>query len=347
MRIAIVSKDGKPLMPTTPKRCRKMLRDGVAKKKWNKEGVFYIQMLIPVGENSQELALAIDPGSKWDGYAVSGTKEVVLQGMSVLPSRVHKRMSTRQMLRKVRRSRKCRRRKVRFNNRKRIIGWLAPSQLAKVQLRVRLMERLCQIFPITDIVIEDVRFNHFKKRWGKYFSSVEIGKTKVYNAAEKLAKLWKIDGWETAQARKDYGIKKCSQKSKLVPESHANDAWAMCCWLFEKKLENNVRNFYVWRRQETSKRQLHLQNPTKNGVRRRYGGTTHLESELRKGDLVSYPTGIGYLGGWSNKGKTVSLTGSRGKRIRQIAISKVKLLSRSPNILTELLPAPKRGRELG
>lgn len=322
-------------MPTTSARCRKMLVDDVAEKKWSKEGVFYIQMLISVGERTQDIALAIDPGSKFDGYVIAGTQEVILQGMAILPSRVCERMETRRMLRHNRRSRNTRRRKARFYNRKSKTGWIAPSQLAKVQLRIRLMERLCQLFPVNDIIIEDVRFNHYKKRWGKNFSTVEIGKTKVYEAAKRLAVLWLPQGWETAQAREDYNIKKCSQKSRLAPESHAHDAWAMCCWLFGERPENVLTKLYVWRRQEQNRRQLHVQNPTKGNKRKRVGGTTYSNSKLRKGDIISYCNQvIGYMGGWTHNGNTISLTGSDGKRVRQAAISKIKLLSRSPNILT-------------
>ena len=335
-------------MPTTPCRCRKLLRSGVAQKRWSKGGIFYIQMLVPVGEEAQEMCLAIDPGSAFDGYTVSGTQEVALQGMAVLPSQVHRRMETRRMLRRNRRHRKCRRRQARFNNRKKKKGWIAPSQLAKVQLRIRLMERLCQLFPITDIVIEDVRFNHWKKRWGKHFSTVEIGKAKVYERARELATLWLPRGWETALARKDYGIKKCSQKSKLTPESHANDAWAMACWLFGEKPRNTTAEFHIWRRQEHSKRQLHLQNPARGGKRRNYGGTIYANSPLRKGDVICYRGEVvGYVGGWTDNGKVVSLTGADGKRIRQAGASVIELLTRAPNILTErrggFLPAASSG----
>jgi len=313
-----------------------MLRDGAAEKKWTKEGVFYIRMLIHVGEEAQEMALAIDPGSKFDGYCVSGPEEVALMGMAVLPSKVKKRMETRKMLRRNRRNRKCRRRKARFNNRKHKDGWVAPSQLAKVQLRTRIMERLCRVFPITDIIIEDVRFNHRKHRWGKWFSTVEIGKTKVYAAARELATLWLPRGWDTAQARKDYGIKKCSQKSKLSPESHANDSWAMCCWLYGWKPINTTMDFYVWRRQGYSRRKLHLPNPPMGRERRRYGGTTYINSVLRKGDIICYRDGIvNCVGGWARNGKIISLTGVDGKRTRRAGIGRIKLLARSPNILTE------------
>lgn len=334
MRIPVVSKEDKPLMPTTPARCRKMLRDSVAEKRWSKEGIFYIKMLIPVGNNVQDVALAIDPGSKYDGYCVSGTKEVILMGMSVLPSRVHKRMETRKMLRRNRRYRKCRRRKARFNNRKKKAGWIAPSQLAKVQFRTRLMERFYQLLPIVDIIIEDVRFNHYKKRWGKHFSTVEIGKTKVYEAARQLATLWLPRGWETAQAREDYGIKKTSKKSELIPSSHANDAWAMCCWLYGEKPENTTNEFYIWKRQEYIKRQLHRQNPIKGNKRRRFGGTTYSKSNLRKGDVICYDNrNIGYVGGWMQNGNLTNLISTNGKRIGHLVTRKIKLLSRSPHIL--------------
>ena len=46
MRVPVVSMEGKPLMPTTPTRARKMMRDGVAVGRFNKLGMFYVQMRI-------------------------------------------------------------------------------------------------------------------------------------------------------------------------------------------------------------------------------------------------------------------------------------------------------------
>ena len=72
--------------------------------------------------------------------------------------------------------------------------------------------------------------------------------------------------WQTAEARKYWGIKKSSAKDALTPESHANDALAMLNDLFfrmavlAKKYKNemfgdNVDNsciFMVWRRSRES-----------------------------------------------------------------------------------------------
>lgn len=336
-RVPVLSPQGDPLMPTKASRARKWIESNKAKPRLTKEGVFYVQLIdAPSEDEKQDMALAVDPGSKFDGYCVSGKKEVVLTGMAILPKSVAGKMESRKALRRNRRSRKCRRRESRFNNRKRAEGWICPSQLAKVQLRTRLMERLCRIMPISDIVIEDVRFNHYQKRWGKYFSTVEIGKTCVYEKARSLAELWLIEGWQTADTRKTYEIKKSSQKAKLSKESHANDALAMVCWLYGDMPIDSIA-FYVWRRQEPHKRQLHRQEFSKNGIRHRHGGTTCSGCSLRKGDIVSYKDSIiGHVGGWTGEGRRITLVDDGGNRICNPVTKKVDLLCRSPNILSAI-----------
>lgn len=85
-RVPVVSIGGQPLMPTTPAHARIMLRDKVARPRRNKLGLFYIQMLIPVGTATQPMALAIDPGSKFDGIAVASHKQVELTAQVDLPT---------------------------------------------------------------------------------------------------------------------------------------------------------------------------------------------------------------------------------------------------------------------
>lgn len=338
-RVAVLGKNGKPLMPTKASRVKKWLASGKAKPKWSKEGIFHVQLTVdPSGSEKQDIALAIDPGSKYDGYCVSGTSEVCILGMAILPDHICRRMNTRKMLRRNRRYRKCRRRPARFSNRRRPKGRIAPSQLAKVQLRTRIMANLCKIFPIEDIVIEDVRFNHYKKRNGKFFSTVETGKTLTYELARGMATLWKINGWETATTRKEYNIHKSKQKNKLSPDSHANDALAMICWLYGDRPLNKSLQFYVWKRQGSSRRQLHTQSPKRGGVRKRYGGTVYVRSNMRKGDVVCCDNdAIGYAGGWSRGGKLISIMNGSGQRLKKAGACKVKLLSRSPHILVNRL----------
>lgn len=342
MRVPVVSKEGKPLMPTKPAKARKMIEGGVARKCWSKTGVFYIKMLIPVGENVQDMGLAIDPGAKYDGYAVSGEKEVALKGMAVLPSKVSDKLTNRRQLRRVRRYRKTRQRKARFDNRKRKEGWIAPSQLAKVQLRIKIVKDFYKIFPVKYIAVEDVRFNHYKKRWGKFFSTVEIGKTTLYSELKKLGELYLYEGWQTAEARKYYRIAKMSQKDALKPESHANDAVAMLCQLFGGNV-NKSSFFFVWRRLEFIRRALHRQNFQKRNIRPSFGGTTN-GTFFRKGDYVSACQGKKNFHGWvcglpTEKTKVVAICDAGGKRLGQCSVSKVKLLRRNSGISWQFLPA--------
>jgi len=342
MRIPVVSKDGKPLMPTKPARARKMIEAGVAKKCWSKTGVFYIQLLIPVGEKVQDMALAIDPGSKYDGYAVSGEKKTALKGMAIMPSKVSDKLTNRRELRQARRGRKTRQRKKRFDNRKRAFGWIAPSQLAKVQLRIKIVRDLVKIFPLNYLVVEDVRFNHSKNRWGKYFSTVEIGKTMLFFELEKHGEVIKYEGWQTAEARKQYGIFKSSAKDALVPYSHASDAVAMLCSAFGRNVDAECCIFIVWRRLEFARRSLHRQNFISGGIRPSFGGTTN-GTFFRKGDYVSAKQGNKTFRGWvcglpTEKTKVVAVCNAFGKRLGQCSVSKVKLLRRSTSVSWQFPP---------
>ena len=46
-RVPVVSKEGKPLMPTKPSRARRWVKEGKAVKKWSDLGVYYVQLTTP------------------------------------------------------------------------------------------------------------------------------------------------------------------------------------------------------------------------------------------------------------------------------------------------------------
>lgn len=165
-RVPVVSVDGKPLMPTTPARARKLMRGGQAVGRWSKLGIFYIQMLRRVGDKTQPVVLGLDPGSKFEGTAVVSKEAILQTGMTILPKGIAKKLEERRRQRKFRRYRKTWRRACRFKNRRRREDWIAPSQKAKVDLRLRIIEELKKLYPITKAVVEDVRFDHYRKRWG-------------------------------------------------------------------------------------------------------------------------------------------------------------------------------------
>jgi hypothetical protein len=70
--------------------------------------------------------------------------------------------------------------------------------------------------------------------------------------------------------------------------------------------------------------------PSKGGVRRKYGGTT-TKFDLRKGDLVNSPKGIGFVSGQTEK--QISVSDASWKRLGQIASSKVTLIRCSTGLI--------------
>jgi hypothetical protein len=288
VRVPVLAPDGEPLMPTKANRARKWIREGNAKQLRTKLGLFAVQLVEePSGRKTQSIVVGVDPGSSYTGVAVA-SKEAVHCGFNLeLPTHVSERMQHRSMLRRNRRQRNCRRRESRFLNRcgKKV----APGILARKQFELRVVRELAKTYPITEIVVEDVRFDHYKKNWGKNFSQVEIGKNWLMCELKKIAPVRLFDGWETSEKRKELGLSKSSDKSARNPEAHVNDAIALCSLV--SVIEDPIpQHFDILHRPMYSKRKLQLENPTKGGVRRTYGGTT-TPFTYRKGDYVEYVWG--------------------------------------------------------
>lgn len=332
-RVPVVGVDGKPLMPTTPRKARLLIRDGLAEPRRNKLGLFYIRMLRPVGTATQPVALAVDPGAKYDGVAVASHKQVELRAMVFLPDDMPRKMETRRHLRRARRYRKTPRRSARFDNRRRKDYWLAPTQKSKVETRLKVVRELCGIYPIRLIITEDVRFNHARDRNGKHFSTVEIGKTLTYREYRKLAPLELVEVSDTDAWRERFGLeKRTDRKWEQVPETHANDAAAILMGVTGCK-NNPAAPFFVWRRLRYARRSLYRQNPRKGGVRPRFGGTAN-GGFFRKGDWVEAEKAGVKCRGWvcglpTETTRLVGVADADSRRIGQFSLKKVRLLARS------------------
>lgn len=341
-RVPVISKSNKPLMPCKPAKARKLLRDGKAEGKWSKLGVFYIQLTFdPQSElnKDQKIVMGIDPGSKFDGYAVT-SDFVNLTGMSELPSGIVDKLETRRAMRRARRYRNTRRRKGRFENRNRD-GFIAPSQKAKVDFRLKIVKKLCKLFPVKDFVVEDVRFNHYKKRYGKYFSTVEIGKTRLYKELGTIGNVILINGTETKKRREELGLKKSSKKSKRKPESHATDAIALASIV--NGLETiSIYPFYVWKRYQNSRRQLHRFEPDKKGERKRYGGSDSL-SGFKKNDVVIRQGELVRVGGYVNNRVSLHEYNLDNKRFTQRGRAEDCLRVCNQRIMFERIVNPGHG----
>jgi len=319
--VPVVSADGAPLMPCKPLKARKLLESGLAEKRWNKLGQFYLQLRFEPKSDlnqNQQVCLAVDPGSKWDGVAVVSKKGVLTSGMLVLPSKVAEKLKQRSQMRRSRRYRNTPRRAKRSDNRRQRNGWIAPSQKAKVDFRTKIVDELCTVYPANRFAVEDVRFNHYKKRWGKHFSTVEVGKTRFYKHLRMIGELTLYMGVETAALRERFGLPKNAVKRELSWTTHAVDAIAI------GSAEVGCVNpyppeFWVWKRLEYARRQLHRLEPDKGGDRRRYGGSWSIRP-FRKGDVVLWHGRLARVGGFMD-GHGISLHSFtlRNKRFTQDA----------------------------
>ncbi len=162
-RVPVLNMRGEPLMPTTPGKARRLLDQDKAEVVCRKP--FSIQLKYATGENKQPLKLGKDPGYEQTGISiVDKENEREVFGAEVR----HRTDIPRKMLRrsKYRRNRRNRLwyRKPRFDNPKTEDGWLAPSVEHKLDSNVRLTEKLKELFPITETVIEVAKFDQQKMR---------------------------------------------------------------------------------------------------------------------------------------------------------------------------------------
>ena len=161
MVVYVLKQNGQPLMPTVRfGKVRRLLRD--KKAKVVKRCPFTIKLLYEPETNVvQECYCGVDTGSKHIGVAVVGNDKVIYQSQIELKTNIKKKMSSRKMYRRNKRSRKTRYRKPRFLNRKNSIkkDRLPPSVKHKVQAHIDEIEFCKKILPISDLILEVSQFD--------------------------------------------------------------------------------------------------------------------------------------------------------------------------------------------
>lgn len=159
--VYVISKNGKPLMPTNRHgKVRRLLKEGKAKVK--RRCPFTIKLLYDTTEFTQDLTLGVDTGGKTIGVAVADD-ECNICYLSKVDERtdVTDKMQQRAKYRRNRRSRKTRYRKARWLNRKNSIrkNRFSPTMISKFNNHIREIEFVKSILPITKTVLECGQFD--------------------------------------------------------------------------------------------------------------------------------------------------------------------------------------------
>ncbi|MFH1064960.1 MAG: RRXRR domain-containing protein [Nanoarchaeota archaeon] len=317
--VFVLDAKGKPLTPTTPRKAGKLMDSKQAKPVWNKFGCFGIKMLVETRKETPKTALGVDFGTKFEGYAVATGKENSIAIMWKLPDKkkIVRKLKERKDLRRARRQRNCRRRECRSDNHEKE-GFIAPSQRVIVQSRLKAMSELFKCYPIGSVAMEDVRFNHRDNKWGKNFSTVEIGKKMINDWIKQRVCLQMFSGYDTQDCREKYSYKKSVNKGAEVFNSHCSDALAIAIEIYAQKHIEQGHFILVDDTYRPVRRRLHDTQFSANHIR--YPYSTGNFKGIRKGTICEYGQ---IVGGTKNN---VWIRNSNNKRIGRV-ITKILWLS--------------------
>ena len=152
MKVFVLSQEGKPLMPTTPRRARLWLK--ASRARVVRQDPFTIRLCFATKAHVQPAVVGVDTGSKDVGIAATTSGEVVFQAEVHLRDDVTSRLLQRRQYRRNRRGRKTRYREARSDNRRRPNGWLPPSLHSKSEATVKAVRFIASFLPVGRVIVE-------------------------------------------------------------------------------------------------------------------------------------------------------------------------------------------------
>ena len=241
--VFVIDKNKQPLNPVSPKRARKLLAQ-------SKAAIFrrypFTLILKKVIDNRiiRPLTIKLDPGSKTTGVAILDSNKVIwVAELSHRGQQIKLDLESRRILRRGRRNRKTRYRQPRFNNRKRIQGWLAPSLLHRVQTIETWVKRLMGYAPISDCVMELVRFDTQKMQNAEITGvQYQQGELAGYEVREYLLEKWGRKCVYCNDTNTPLQIEHIIPRSKNGTNRISNLTLA-CASCNQKKSNRNIRDF--------------------------------------------------------------------------------------------------------
>ncbi len=152
MKVFVLSKEGTPLMPTTPRRARVWLEAKRARVVCRDP--FTIRLRFATKAHVQPARVGVDTGSKDVGIAATTNGEVVFQAEVHLRDDITEKLRQRRRYRHNRRGRKTRYREARYDNRRRPDGWLPPSLQSKAEATVKAVRFIASFLPVGPVTVE-------------------------------------------------------------------------------------------------------------------------------------------------------------------------------------------------
>ncbi len=190
MKVFVQSQEGKPLMPTTPRRARIWLKEKRARVV--RPEPFTIQLRFATNEYVQPATVGVDTGSKVVGLAAITNGAVVLQAEMQLRDDIGEKMRQRRQYRRTRRARKTRYRSARFANRRRKAGWLPPAIRSKAEATVKAVRFIASLLPVGKVNVEVGSFDTQKMQDPEITGvSYQQGSLQGYELREYVLLKWK------------------------------------------------------------------------------------------------------------------------------------------------------------
>jgi 5-methylcytosine-specific restriction endonuclease McrA len=168
--VFVIDTNKQPLNPVTPRRARELLTKGKAAV-FRRYPFCIILKHAVKNPSPQPLTIKLDPGSKTTGIALLDNESVIwCAKLEHRGYQIEESLLSRNALRRGQRNRKTRYREpqkhewFRKRNKKpvpkhRRDGWLAPSLMHRVLTIQTWVKRLCRYAPVTNIVMELVKFD--------------------------------------------------------------------------------------------------------------------------------------------------------------------------------------------
>jgi hypothetical protein len=348
------------------------MTSGKAVGKRNKLGVFYVQLTTtPSGYKTQQIVAGCDRGKAFTGVAFQSKLATITIFHLVLPGfykSKHKtldrqsvigKMDKRTELRRTRRGQRINRtkpfkernhRQKRFANRRG--NKVPPSIKSNRQMEIRVLTEMSRLLPITEIRDEACGGN--SKTNGRGISPVTVGQEWFRRQAAVIAPVVEVDCVDTGKYRDQLGlVKDTNNKSRQIPQTHANDAIALAASAFIEYKAFQTANthghywvgecvatpapFIVLTRPKLFRRKLHQENYSNGGILKRHGGTI-TPFGFRSGDYVQTSSKgeviRGWIGGFTDTAKTknVSIYDHNWSRVGQFNPKNVSLLQRSSRL---------------